>query len=655
MTDNKSPEIDLSIIIVNYNVEYFLEQCLNSVMLAAKNVNSEIIVVDNNSSDGSIEMLKSKFPKVQVIQNSENVGFSKANNQGIKIGKGKYILLLNPDTVIDEHTLTKITERMNADDQIGGLGVRMVDGKGVFLPESKRGLPTPLVAFYKIFGLSSIFKKSKRFGRYHLSYLDEFEENEIDILSGAFMCMRKAVLDKIGLLDEAFFMYGEDIDLSYRIQKAGYKNIYFPQTTIIHYKGESTKKSSVNYVFVFYRAMIIFAKKHFGQKNAFLFSTAINTAIYLRAALAIAKRLLSFLAPILFNTTVLLCGLFALTNQWRIRNISFPDEAYYFLIPGYFVIWSLNYLILGAFDEPVKLIKQFKAIIIGTIIILVFYALLPKELQFSRLYILMGALWYFSWLILNKALLNLFSGKGLRLNRSTKRRFLVVGDENEFHRVKGIIEQNFQSIDVIYPLATSESFKESIGDIRQIEQIIHDKKIDEVIFCAKNIPAGKIIELMTAIKRSDIDFKIAQPDAQFIIGSNSIDAAGEMYVLNINALNNPGSLRSKRLLDASVSFLFLLFYPLLFIGFSKKINLLHNLVDVLFAKKTLVGFCESEKMIDSQLPQLKKGVLNLMDDFDNLDSSNIDKVNLIYCRDYTLLKDLKLILKHWKKLDRRTI
>ena len=251
MTNNISPEIDLSIIIVNYNVEYFLEQCLNSVMLAAKNVNSEVIVVDNNSSDGSIEMLKAKFPKVQVIQNSENVGFSKANNQGIKIGKGKYILLLNPDTVIDEQTLTKITDRMNADDQIGGLGVRMVDGKGVFLPESKRGLPTPLVAFYKIFGLSSIFKKSKRFGRYHLSYLDEFEENEIDILSGAFMCMRKSVLDKIGLLDEAFFMYGEDIDLSYRIQKAGYKNIYFPQTTIIHYKGESTKKSSVNYVFVF--------------------------------------------------------------------------------------------------------------------------------------------------------------------------------------------------------------------------------------------------------------------------------------------------------------------------------------------------------------------------------------------------------------------
>ena len=207
MTNNLSPEIDVSIIIVNYNVEYFLEQCLNSVMLAAKNVNSEVIVVDNNSSDGSNEMLNAKFPKVQVIQNSENVGFSKANNQGIKLCKGKYVLLLNPDTVIDEQTLTKITERMNVDDQIGGLGVRMVDGKGVFLPESKRGLPTPLVAFYKIFGLSSIFKKSKRFGRYHLSYLDEFEENEIDILSGAFMFMRKEVLDKIGLLDEAFFMY----------------------------------------------------------------------------------------------------------------------------------------------------------------------------------------------------------------------------------------------------------------------------------------------------------------------------------------------------------------------------------------------------------------------------------------------------------------
>ena len=654
MSIKRIPDLDLSIVIVNYNVEYFLEQCLNSVIKASQQLKTEIIVVDNNSSDGSIEMLKHKFQGVHLIENKDNVGFSRANNQGIKLSQGKYVLLLNPDTVIEEQTLTKMVSRMDKDDTIGGLGVRMVDGKGNFLPESKRGLPTPIVAFYKIFGLSSLFKKSKKFGRYHLSYLNEFEENEIEILSGAFMCMRKKVLDEIGLLDEYFFMYGEDIDLSYRIIKAGYKNLYFPDTTIIHYKGESTKKSSVNYVFVFYRAMIIFAKKHFRGNNAFLFSVAINSAIYLRASIEISKRIITFLAPKLFNAAVILSGLFALTNQWRMRDITFPNEAYYLLIPMYYLIWSLNYLVWGAFDEPIKFIKQIKAVLIGTFIILGLYALLPKELQFSRLYILIGAAWVFSWNLLNRALSNLFSGKRFTLNRSNKRRFLVVGDEDEYKRVKGIVEQNFPSIDVIYPLAIKESFAGSIGDIRQIEQIIADNNIDEVIFCAKNVAAGKIIELMTSIKKIDIDYKIAQPDAEFIIGSNSIDTGGEMYVLNLNALNNPGSLRSKRLVDVVVSTLLIIAFPIITFWFKNKKDFLANLLDVLFAKKTLVGFCENEKKNDAQLPQLKKGLLNFMDDFDKLSPANIDKVNLIYARDYNLLKDLKLIAKHWKKLDRRT-
>lgn len=653
MNTKTNTVLDISIIIVNYNVEYFLEQCLNAVLLAGQQVNYEVIVVDNNSSDGSIDMLKVKFPQVTCIHNAVNVGFSKANNQGIKISKGKYILLLNPDTVIDEQTLLKINLRMNSDEKIGGLGVRMVDGKGIFLPESKRGLPTPSVAFYKIFGLSTLFKKSKRFGRYHLSYLDEFEENEVDILSGAFMFMRKEVLDEIGLLDETFFMYGEDIDLSYRILKAGYKNIYFPVTTIIHYKGESTKKSSVNYVFVFYRAMIIFAKKHFRENNALLFSIAINCAIYLRASIEIVRRIITVAAPLVINAVMILGGLFALTNQWRIRDISFPEEAYYLLIPLYYIVWSINYLILGAFDEPIKLIKQLRAAIVGTIIILVFYALLPKELQFSRLYILIGACWFFSWNILNRALLNLFNGKGLTLNRTSKRRFLVVGDEQEYYRVKGIIQQNFLSIDAVIPLAIGENFKDSIGDIRQIQQIINDNKIDEVIFCAKNLAAGKIIAMMTSIKSTTIDFKIAQPDAQFIIGSNSIDAGGEMYVLNLSALNNPGNLRSKRLVDVVVALCCLVFLPLIIFGYKHKKRLILNLFDVLLARKTLVGFFENKKANDIQLPQLKKGLITYMDDFNQLDESNIDKVNLIYCRDYSLLKDIKLIIKHRKKLDRR--
>jgi len=282
----------LSIVIVNYNVEYFLEQCLNSVFSALEGIDGEVFVVDNNSVDASVEMVKTKFPAVKIIENKDNVGFSVANNQALKISSGEYSLLLNPDTVVEEDTFSSIIEFMDNHPDAGGLGVKMIDGKGKFLPESKRGLPTPSVAFYKIFGLNTLFPRSKKFGKYHLGHLDKDEVHEIDILSGAFMLMRKKVLDKIGLLDEDFFMYGEDIDLSYRIIKAGYKNYYFPKTTIIHYKGESTKKSSVNYVFVFYNAMIIFAKKHFSQKNAKLFSFLINIAIYFRASLAIGSRIL---------------------------------------------------------------------------------------------------------------------------------------------------------------------------------------------------------------------------------------------------------------------------------------------------------------------------------------------------------------------------
>lgn len=288
----------LSIIIVNYNVQFFLEQCLHSVEKAIQHINAEIFVVDNISSDGSVAMVKEKFPTVKLIENKENVGFSKANNQAIKIANGEYILLLNPDTVVEEDTFEKCIDFMDKHPEGGGLGVKMIDGNGVFLPESKRGLPTPSVSFYKISGLSILFPKSKIFAKYHLGYLDQNETNEIEILSGAYMWMRKSVIDEVGYLDETFFMYGEDIDLSYRILKGGYKNYYFPEAKIIHYKGESTKKSSINYVFVFYNAMIIFAKKHF-TKRAKWFAFFINIAIYFRAFIAILNRfILKILNPL---------------------------------------------------------------------------------------------------------------------------------------------------------------------------------------------------------------------------------------------------------------------------------------------------------------------------------------------------------------------
>lgn len=275
----------LSIIIVNYNVRYFLEQCLQSVYLAIDGMDAEIFVVDNLSTDDSLSMLRTRYPGVKLMVNHENVGFAKANNQAIRQAQGEYILLLNPDTILAEDALRLSVDFMDKHPKAGGLGVKMVDGYGRFLPESKRGLPTPFVSFCKVFGLSRLFPKSKIFGRYHLGYLDANEIHSVDILAGAYMMMRHSVLEEVGLLDETFFMYGEDIDLSYRIILGGYENYYFPLSRMVHYKGESTKKSSLRYIRIFYQAMIIFARKHY-RGNGWWLSVIIHIAVYLRASMA---------------------------------------------------------------------------------------------------------------------------------------------------------------------------------------------------------------------------------------------------------------------------------------------------------------------------------------------------------------------------------
>ena len=258
----------LSIVIVNYNVKYYLEQCLDSVLKSIQNIDTEIFVVDNHSSDGSLEYLIPKFPAVHFIDNQENVGFSRANNQAIEQASGEYVLLLNPDTVLGENTLTNVCRFMDENKQVGAVGVKMLDGYGHFLPESKRGFPSPWNSFTKMSGLAKLFPHSKVFGGYHLRYLDENQIHEVEVLAGAFMMLRKKTLEKSGSLDNHFFMYGEDIDLSYRINQAGYSNFYFPEP-IIHYKGESTKKD-IRYVKHFYEAMLIFFKKHYPHSNNLL-------------------------------------------------------------------------------------------------------------------------------------------------------------------------------------------------------------------------------------------------------------------------------------------------------------------------------------------------------------------------------------------------
>ena len=279
----------LTVIIVNYNVKYYLEQCLHSLVPALECVDAQVYVVDNNSTDGSIEYLEPLFPGVHFISSLHNIGFAKANNLAIRQTESDYVLLLNPDTLVAENTIRESIEFMNRHPDAGGLGVQMLNADGTKALESRRGLPSPMVAFYKMTGLCRRFPQHPKFGHYYMSNLPWNEPAQIEIISGAYCMLRRTALDKIGLLDESFFMYAEDIDLSCRLLKGGYTNWYIPQR-ILHYKGESTQKSSFRYVHVFYGAMLTFLKKHYSRKN-FLFTIPIKTAIYFKAIVSLFQML----------------------------------------------------------------------------------------------------------------------------------------------------------------------------------------------------------------------------------------------------------------------------------------------------------------------------------------------------------------------------
>ncbi len=278
--------MQLSIIIVSYNVKYFLEQCLCSVKAALSNINAEVLVIDNCSADNSIGYLQPYFPWVTFISNTANEGFAKANNKALATAKGEYVLFLNPDTLLAEDTLQQCINFFLAHTDAGAVGARMIDGSGRFLPESKRSFPSPSVAFYKLAGLSGLFPASRLFNKYALSYLPQNEVHQVDVLSGAFMMVRKKLLESIGGFDEQFFMYAEDIDLSFRIQQTRSKNYYIGTTTIVHFKGESTAKGNLNYVRLFYGAMQLFVQKYYYGAGAWIVKHSLQAGIMFRGLLA---------------------------------------------------------------------------------------------------------------------------------------------------------------------------------------------------------------------------------------------------------------------------------------------------------------------------------------------------------------------------------
>ncbi len=653
----------LSVIIVSYKVPYFLEQCLLSVQKAAQEVETEIIVIDNKSEDGTVALIQEKFPRVRLIANTQNTGFATANNQGIAIAEGEYILFLNPDTIVREDTFVKIITFMESTPNAGGLGVKMIDGTGVFLPESKRGFPSPTVAFYKTFGLSSIFPKSKRFNQYHLGYLDPNQNHKVDVLSGAFMLMPRQVLEKIGYWDEAFFMYGEDIDLSYRIIKAGYQNYYYADTTIIHYKGESTKKGSLNYVKTFYEAMIIFAKKHFQGSKASLFVFMLQMAIYFRAFLTIFSSFFKQISLFTFDAILVYGGLVAIKNIWEV--IRFDDPFYYdldtrlvyFNFPLYVLIWLFCTYLRGGYDRLARHRHLITGIGLGTILIAAIYAFFPQELRFSRMLILLGSLWAILVLYSTRAIQSFVQTGSFLWSKTPQSRLIIVGEEAESKRVLHLLYQAHIFVNFVGRVSPSSALTKGnqLGHINQLTKWVEIYQANEIIFCAKDINFEIIIKAMTQLGKN-ITYKIVAPHSNYIIGSNSKNTAGDLYTTDINfQIANSIKQRNKRVLDIIYSLIFLLLLPVIFWLVECRWGFLKNIVAVLRGQKTWIGYYPLTA--NQSLPPLKNSVLNPIDRLTTPTNETeiIHKINFFYAKDYCTKLDWDILLKAWSKLGRTAL
>lgn len=647
--------MQLSIIIVNFNVKHFVELAILSAQKACKGIDAEIIVVDNQSSDGSIEYLASRFPDIQLIANPKNTGFAVANNQAMRLATGKYILLLNPDTIVAEDTFHKCLTFMEQHTDAGSLGVKMIDGTGTFLPESKRAFPGPAVAFYKAFGLSSIFPKSKLFGQYHLGFLDKDETHEVDVLAGAFMLIRKEALDKTGLLDEAFFMYGEDIDLSFRIKKAGYKNYYFHETPIIHFKGESTKKGSLNYVQMFYNAMKIFARKHFSGNNRSLFIFFINLAIYFRATLAILARFFKRSAPVLLDLIIMVASLYIVKEYWEyyVRYIdggTYPDTYLYINTPIYTIIWLIAVYLSGGYDRDSNPVRIIRALFWGTVVIAAVYGFLPESLRFSRGMIVAGAALAGTLVVGSRYLMHFASHRNFRYGQNPLQRIMIIGQGSEASRVHQLLDSAGLGDNVIgYAGDPSESSRTTrLGSDKELDQLIALYQPGEIIFCMNSMSNGDIIAMMDKWA-GQMAFKMVASQSSSIVGSNSKNTSGDRYDIRYN-LAQPYHLRIKRLFDIILALLWIPLLPLQLILVGNKAGFIRNIFRVLSGKYSWVGYCHNNPS-KGNLPMIKPGILCVASGLHQQpNTQTIEVLDKIYAREYNTGSDLKIIRQAYRKL-----
>lgn len=643
--------MQLSIIIVNYNVRHFLEQCLYSVRAAMKGLNAEVWVVDNQSSDGSLEYLQPRFTWVQFLASSENLGFAKANNLAVEKANGEHILFLNPDTLIPADSLRKCLDFMAQHPTAGSLGVRMLDGSGRFLPESKRAFPSPLTSLFKLSGLSALFPHSPLFSRYHLGHLADNEDHEVDVLAGAFMWVRKAALLKTnGAFDPAFFMYGEDVDLSYRIQQAGFKNYYFSGVSILHFKGESTKKGSLNYVRMFYQAMSLFVQKHYGSGEAGIFSFLIKMAIWFRAMVSALTRFIKWVGLPLFDAAIVLACLGGMALFWATyikTGIQYQPHVWTLILPLFTVSFLVAGGVAGLYDVWYRPARAWLAMMAALIINLAIYSLLGVDFRFSRGVILFGGLFAASAILLFRVWLVKMQIIGTHNEGKEFRRTLIVGNPTDFEAAKALMTGAGRLNRILGRISVNgEKELPSLGSLHDLSSILQSVPAREIVFClGTDLCLNRVLEFMDREKRN-IRYKFFYGESGSMVGSDNKETAGEAlaYEENFNlALSEIR--RMKRIRDIGFSLLFFGLWLLLFWRIKKPFAAIKNAGAVIIGKKTWVGYGSAAK----GLPGLKPAVIAPnglpVHHTAMLQAESRHTIDYWYAKDYEWTDDLRIFFK----------
>ncbi len=648
--------IDLSIVVVNYNVKEFLQNLIESIRKASKNISTEIIVVDNDSDDGSVEIIQQKYPFVNLIKKKENVGFGKANNIGLKIARGKYILMINPDTIVREDTFTKMIEFFESNNEVGLAGCKVLNSDGTLQLACRRGFPGVWTSFTKVTGLSSLFPKSKLFAKYNLTYLDENDTYEVDAISGAFMFMRKEVYEAVGGFDPIFFMYGEDLDLCYRVQKAGFKVYYVHTTEIIHYKGESTKRSSIDETKVFYNAMNLFVKKHFS--SYLLVELILRFAINIRKFVAFLNVYKIIIASVFADFIFFAVAILLAENLYLVSNYKgFPEEVIpmIYFIPAAFqvLISSLS----GAYNKyTLSNLRSISGLLFGFLFIAA-VTFFFKQFAFSRAVIIIT---YFFALILFslwRILIKFFFKVGFTHDKRNERT-LIVGTSDEALDLADKIKSNYEEISHIVGLVT-KSKKELnnsyngykvVASYDMIAKVIDDQKIDKLILSSNDLSFQEIFSIVSQCQGKNVELKVAGSDQEYMVSKSSVTMLDDIPLVDINYnISSASHQFSKFLLDYFISIPSIIFiFPVVFLFFkisgksSDFIKLVLQLPEIIIRNKSLVGPKEKNRI--GVLFLGKPGLTGLWytEKYDEYHKDH-SKLDIYYAKNSNVWLDLEII------------